>query len=252
MLDKSRNLICCCLCWGIVAVPLHAKAIELELFAHEQKPYQYKNKQGEIQGFAFELLKRVFERADVKIKNNKTPILPFARAYKTVERKVNTAMYMTVRKAARETLFQWVGPIASREKWLYKISSNDRVLVNSLDQAKQFRVGTVNNSSTDEYLKKLGFNNLTLLANESLVFGMFLANRVELVPSLELTMAFKLQERGLKYSKVEKLLPFDSRYQYYLAVNKQVDPKVVAKLQNALNEIKADGSYSALRAKYFN
>ena len=81
---------------------------------------------------------------------------------------------------------------------------------------------------------------------------MFLANRVELVPSLELTMAFKLQERGLKYSKVEKLLPFDSRYQYYLAVNKQVDPKVVAKLQNALNEIKADGSYSALRAKYFN
>ena len=229
-----------------------AAAVEIKLLAHEQQPFQYQDKDGKVQGFAFELVDEIFKRAEVKIMNEKPLILPFARAYKIVGRTHNTAMYMTVRKAKREKLFQWVGPIASRKKWLYKLTANSKAQAKTLEDAKKLRVGAVNNSSTDEYLKKLGFDKLTLLADESLVFGMLLAGRIEMMPSLELTMAHKIRERGLTYNKVEKLLPFDSRYQYYLAVNKEVDPKVVARLQNALNEMKADGNYSSIRNKYFN
>lgn len=252
MVARVRKMLICCLTSIATFFSFTAMSEEIALFAHEQKPFQYKNKKGQTQGFVWELVHDMFELADVKVKVRNTPILPFARAYKIVERTSNTAMFMTVRKAKREKLFQWVGPIASREKWLYKLTANDLVDITDIEQAKNYTVGTVNNSSTDDYLKKLGFDKLTLLGDESLVFGMFLARRIELIPSLELTMAFKLQERGLTYSKVEKVLPFDSRYQYYLAVNKDVDPKIVARLQGALDKMKANGGYSSLRSKYFN
>ncbi|MGB1237425.1 MAG: substrate-binding periplasmic protein [Pseudomonadales bacterium] len=237
------------LCW-IFSACLSVQAQEVTIFAHQQKPYQYLDDNQQLKGFSWQLIRAMFERADIAIENNSAQLLPFARAYKRVQRKTGSALFMTVRKQKREQLFKWVGPLVPREKWLYKLKSKALPAITTLEQAKDLRVGSVNNSSTHEYLNKLAFKELTLLANENLVFGMFLAGRIDLMPSLELSMAYTLQERGYSYDDVEKVIAFDKRYQYYLAFNKETDQTIIDKLQHALEQMKADGSYSELQARY--
>lgn len=246
----KTQLVTAALCCIITPAWGQSQPLSVKLVAHQQKPYQYLDDQQQIHGFSWQLVKQMFSRAGVTIKGDKVQMLPFARAYKTVQRTNSSGMFMTVRKQQREALFKWVGPLMPREKWLYKLKPSSLPAISTLSQARDMRVGTVNNSSTNEYLQKLGFNRLTLLPNENLVFGMFLAGRIDLMPSLELSMAFKLQERGLSYRAVEKVLAFDKRYQYYLAFNLETQQEVIDRLQQALDQMKADGSYQALQARY--
>jgi polar amino acid transport system substrate-binding protein len=79
-----------------------------------------------------------------------------------------------------------------------------------------------------------------------------LSGEVDMVPSLELMMSQRLKDLGASEDAVEKVILFDGRFDYYLAVNPHVSDDVVGRLQAALEQAKRDGTFDSLKAKYIN
>ena len=78
----------------------------------------------------------------------------------------------------------------------------------------------------------------------------FLAGRVDLVASIELSMIHRLKQHGLSYEDVNKTVLLSDKYSYYLALNKSVPDELVKRLQKALDKIKKDGRFDKLYQSY--
>lgn len=135
--------------------------------------------------------------------------------------------------------------------WLYKLKARNDIQVETLEDAKAYRIGGYRSAQTD-YLIELGFPTVDIAPHERMNVERLLKRRVDMVPSLELMMADRLRDLGVLYDTVEKVIVFDNRFDYYLAVNPNVSDDVIARLQAALDQAKAAGTYESIRAKYIN
>jgi len=222
---------------------------ELTVYTEDYKPFQYKDAQGLLTGFGVELVKKIFAGADIEIKRNLIRLYPWARAYAKVLKEKNTAVFMTVRTRKREPLFKWVGPLAPRVMWLYKLKKRKDIQLHTLADVKRYKVGGYNQSADTIYLLDLGFN-VHIVPAQRHITKMLVKERIELMPSLELTMAARLSDLGLDQSVVAKTILLDDRYDYHLAINSQTANVLVNRLQESLDQIKQNGDYARLWSKY--
>ncbi len=222
---------------------------EMRLVTEEFKPFQYEDKQKKVAGFGIELVTMIFKDAGIGFKEGKIKIYPWARAYMIVLVEKDSAAFMTVRNKKRETLFKWVGPLYPRSMWLYKLSKRKDIQVKTLEEAKKYIVGAYKSAQSD-YLVELGFTNLDITHSEKLNVRKLLLERFDLMPSLELMMAARLRDIGVSYNTVEKIIIFDDRFDYYLAINKQTSDAIVKRLQFSLDKIRKNGTYDRLKTKY--
>lgn len=226
---------------------VHAE--ELLVLTEEFKPYQYEDENGRPTGFMVELVGTILEESDIDIEGGAIRIHPWAEAYDLLLDTENAAAFMTVRTEEREDLLKWVGPLAPRETWLYKLKARDDIDIATLDDAKAYKVGGYRSAQTD-YLLELGFEHVDIASQESANVERLLNGDVDLVPSLPEMMAQRLGDLGASYDTVEKVVLLDGRYDYYLALNPGVADEIVEKLQAALDEAKGDGTYARLEAEY--
>ena len=222
---------------------------ELTVYTEDYKPFQYRDAGGALTGFGVELVKDIFADADIGIKEGLIRLYPWARAYATVLKEKNTAVFMTVRTREREPLFKWVGPLAPRKMWLYKLKKRQDIQLHNLEDAKQYKVGGYNQSADTNYMLQLGFN-VHIVPAQRHITKMLVKERFELMSSLELTMADRLRDLGLDRSVVEKTILLDDRYEYFLAINPQTADTLVSRLQNSLDKIKKRGDYERLWRRY--
>ena len=222
---------------------------EVQVVSEEYVPYQYWDDEHQATGFGIELVSGVFKAAGIPLKGGRIDLLPWQRAYRMALNTDNAAVFMTVRNDQRENLFKWVGPLAPRTMWLYKLSSRKDIQITTLEEAKTYTVGGYQSAQTD-YLIELGFTNLEIVSHERLNIGKLLAGRIDLVPYQEQAIKQRLRDRGLGYDVVEKVVLFDDRFDYYLALNPHIADALVSRLQVALDEIKQNGAYEVLRKKY--
>ena len=75
--------------------------------------------------------------------NPKIEILPWARAYDLAHQSDNVLIYSMAKTQEREHLFKWVGAIPPTTWFLFGLSERP-VWLNSLDDARQYHIATVN------------------------------------------------------------------------------------------------------------
>lgn len=220
----------------------------LRVYTENFRPYQFQSQTGELKGFGIELIEAMFNEANIEIMDG-IRMSVWDTAYQRTLEEPDAAIFMTVRNAARENLFQWVGPLAPRSMWLYKLSERKDIQAKSLEEAKKYTVGTYKSAQSD-HLQELGFPKLDIILKEELNIKKLFAGRVDLIPATEAMMVSKLQELEQDQSSVEKVVLLDDRFSYYLAINKQADATLVQKLQKALDELKQNGFYQARHQEY--
>lgn len=211
-------------------------------------PYQMETKNG-LEGISIDLVKEIQKR----IKNNKEiKVFPWKRGYNITLQKEGYALFLTTRSKKREELFKWVGPVASMKLAFFKNASRTDLNINSLEDAKKVKsIVVAEDTISHQKLTELGFKNLTIntLANYSL--QKLLENKTDLYPVEYYAFMYKRKKDNLE----EKVVPVkmkDAIYesQLYIAFNKHTDEQTINKWQQALNEIKADGTYEKILAKY--
>ena len=236
-----------CLFFLLVFTESLLHASELKIYTEEMPPYNYQDTvTGQPVGFSVDIVKELLKRTGIKPAEGKINIYPWARAYHIIQNEKNVMLFSMTRTEAREDLFKWVGPIASRTVWFWKLKDRKDIIVNSLEDAKQYSVGGIYEFAISKYLLKQGFKvdmNISVELNWKKLF----LHRIDLGTSLEIEAAYYTNKLGKSFKQLEKLIILDDRYDFYLAFNKKTSDDIVNQLQRGLNDMKIDGNYEKIR-----
>jgi polar amino acid transport system substrate-binding protein len=237
-----------CIFWSYSIINVHA--IDLEIVAEDFPPYEYKEN-GKVTGFTVELIEVLLTKTGYK---GKTKILPWARAYQIALTKKNVLIHTVARKKERENLFKWIGPISPRIIYFYKLKKRTDIQVNTLEDAKNYKIGVVRGQAVRDLLIANSFeerkNIFTVTGDDQNIEKLFL-ERIELIDNTDFMLRWRLKRLGLDYGKVEKVFVVDDSTDYYMAFSKKTSDEIVNQFRKAFKTIKQDGIIKKLEEKYF-
>jgi polar amino acid transport system substrate-binding protein len=111
---------------------------------------------------------------------------PFARALKTLDTNPDAVLFPMLRTPERESKYQWIGLLAKRNYYLYRSASRKDIVIRSLEDAKQYRIGVLRGDVRTDYLRAQGFTEGTAKGLEVVnvtfsVLKMQQAGRIDLI-----------------------------------------------------------------------
>jgi len=196
-----------------------------------------------IHGIAVDIVREIFKRADISY--SLTLRFPWERIYKLALEKPGYGVFVTARLPEREKLFKWVGPIGP-DDWVMLAKVDSKIALDSLEQARQYRIGAYKGDAIAETLAKQGLKPMVVLRDQDnarkLVNG-----QIDLWATGDPAGRYLARQEGV--SDLKTVLRFNSA-ELYLALNKEVPDDVVARLQKALDELRKEGEVDAIMARY--
>ncbi|WLH13131.1 ABC transporter substrate-binding protein [Pseudomonas hefeiensis] len=196
-----------------------------------------------INGIAVDIVREIFKRADISY--SLTLRFPWERIYKLALDNPGYGVFVTARLPEREKLFKWVGPIGP-DDWIMLAKADSKISLDSLEQARQYRIGAYKGDAIAETLARQGLNPIVVLRDQDnarkLVKG-----QIDLWATGDPAGRYLARQEGV--DDLKTVLRFNSA-QLYLALNKNVPDDVVARLQAALDELRKEGAVDAIMARY--
>lgn len=234
-----------------LALPLFAMSVQadgLRVVTEEFPPYNYEE-DGEAKGLSTEVVQAVLKEAGLEAS---ITFYPWARAYATAQVRENTLIYSIARIPEREEMFEWVGVVAPYRTSFYKLKENDKVRINSIEEAREYRVGVSLEDVILTYLKGQGFDDLQVSEKDLLNVRMLARGRLDVIAYDEAAFPRLVQREGydlLDFERVYRLE--DLTGDLYIAASPGTDPAIVKKLKAGLEAVKASGLYDEIHKKYF-
>jgi polar amino acid transport system substrate-binding protein len=187
-----------------------------------------------IDGVAVDIVKEMFKRAEVQY--NLTLRFPWDRIYKLALEKPGYGVFVTARLPEREQLFKWVGPIGP-DDWVMLAKGDSPINLSSLDEAKSYRIGAYKGDAISEYLTDKSVDHSTSLRDQENARKL-VAGQIDLWATGDPAGRYLAKQEGI--SGLKTVLRFDSA-ELYLALNRETPDEIVAKLQGALDRMRAEG-----------
>lgn len=239
-----------CFCRWIVLLLLvscaSVQASELRLYTEDYRPFSF-IQGGKLTGMAVEVVNLLAQRTG---QNTRIEVVPWTRGYNKVQSEANTGLFATVRTAQRETLFQWVGPIAVGHTSFYA-RRNAGLNVKSFKDVERFATLAVPKQwYSYEYLSAQGLKNLFGVATPQHMARMFKHGRTELLVASNLALDEMLTQEGMSRDDVELQFTFMANHSY-IAFSKTTDPQLVLRWQQALDELTRDGTLERIHQRWF-
>lgn len=196
-----------------------------------------------VDGIAVDVVREMFKRAGIKY--SLTLRFPWDRIYKLALEKPDYGVFVTARLPEREALFKWVGPIGP-DDWVLLARGDSKLVVNNLQQAKQYRIGAYKGDAIAEHLEKEGLQPVTSLRDQENAKKL-MAGQIDLWATGDPAGRYLARQEGV--SGLRTILRFNSA-QLYLALNKEVPDEVVQKLQSELDKMRAEGIVDSILNSY--
>lgn len=212
-------------------------------------PFAY-TENGKPTGLSVEILRTILNELQIP---DTIKIYPWVRAYDMALKNKNTAVFTAARTLERETLFKWVGPIAPRKINLYKLKRRTDIKVSTFEDAKKYIVGTIRGYAAEKTLLNKGFEigkNIDQVTRNIQNIIKIYRNRIDLMTSFDLLIVYTVKGTQYSFDDFEKVLVIDDKHDFYYAFNKETDDADVARFQQVLDNMKADGRYNNLLEKY--
>lgn len=221
---------------------------ELKVVTEHFPPYNFQV-DGEAQGMSSEVVQAMLEHAGLEAD---IEFYPWARAYRTARIEPNTLIYSIARIPEREPLFEWIGAIGPYWTSFYKLKSSTKLHIDSLDDARSYRIGVSQADVIKTYLEGQGFEQLEVVNTDQLAVRMLFFGRMELLAFDEAAMPLRVKEAGLDINLIERVFRIEGlSEELYVAMHPDSDPALVQTLKDSLNAIKQNGEYQAIKARYF-
>jgi len=118
--------------------------------------------------------------------------------------------------------------------------------LDSLEQARQYRIGAYKDDAVSQHLESKGFAPLNSLRDQENV-GKLLKGQIDLWATTDPVGPYLAKQEGV--SGLTTVLRFNDA-QLFLALNRQTPDEVVKRLQGALDEMKRDGAIEAIVRRY--
>ncbi|WP_407293456.1 substrate-binding periplasmic protein [Stutzerimonas zhaodongensis] len=196
-----------------------------------------------ISGINADIVREIFKRAGINYEL--TLRFPWERIYNQVLDHPNQGLFSTTYTPEREPLFKWVGPLASTG-WVLLAPAGSSLRLSSLEQAKPYRIGAYKDDAVSQHLESKGFEPLNSLRDQENV-GKLLKGQIDMWATTDPVGPYLAKQEGV--SGLTTVLRFNDA-QLFLALNKDTPDEVVSRLQQALNDMKGDGSIDAILRRY--
>ena len=153
-------------------------------------------------------------------------------------------------------MFKWVGEIYPLKDYLWALNARDDILIDSLNNAKQYVIGVPRNDNQHQYLEGQGFmspQNLHLTVSWPQSIRMLYAGRFDLIMGPPLPLRYNLKELGLDHSKLKRVYPLDRPpVPLYIAFSKKTSDSLVGEFQKAYQKITMNGTCDSILRKWLH
>jgi len=218
----------------------------LQIITEEFAPYNFMSEEGEITGQSTEVVKEILSRLGQEVE---IQLMSWNKGYVLALSKPGVILYSTFRTVEREDLFNWVGPIASDEMLFYARKGSD-IIIRSLENTKAVAaIGVVKDDARHQLLTKNHITNLKLYPNDVDCYKALSNGEVELVLGSKNTMAKMAALAGVDPSEFKAVYAM-SKTPLYIAFNKDIPVSIVKQWQDALNEMKRDGTFDTINERW--
>jgi polar amino acid transport system substrate-binding protein len=226
-------------------------ATELTIVTEDLPPLQYNNHNKPASGAMVEVVNLMINEAKLSAT---IKFYPWARSYKMAQMQKNTLIFSMFRDPSREQYFQWIGQIYTMTSLLVALKSRPEIKVTELNDAKKYLVGSIRDDLAENYLSTHGFTekkNLYLNSGYPALWKMLFNGRTDLVLTNNMTWRAEIVQSDLDSDKIRFVywIP-DISSDLYIAASLTTDKSIITKLQNALAQIKNDGRYQKILAKW--
>lgn len=228
------------------AGPAPAADAGLRIFTEEFPPFSSAGANGQATGQATDvvngILTRLNQKADIEI-------LPWSEGYSRAIAGPKTALYSTGRTDEREHLFKWVGPIASFD-YVFYAKNGSGLQINSLEAAKKAgRTGVVKDDARHQFLLQNRFDTIVTCETDAGCLRDLFSGKTDLWLGSTANTALIAQKEGIDTSSFRAVYPVRT-VQMYIAFSNDTPDSVVKSWQDALDAMKRDGTFDAIRQKY--
>ena len=225
-------------------------AQKIQLLTENYPPFQIEESGKPLSGFAIELVEAMRKYAGI---SEEIVVYPWARAYKVALRSPNTFIFTIARTKEREHLFKWVGEYFKATTAIYALKSRTDIVINSLEDAKNYITGTPRGDAGAVLLENYGFNgekHLHYLTSQDQAINLLCLERVDLNVNNDMGFLYTLREKNIDPKKFKKVFII-SQMPMGMAANKKTPDILVKKMRTALDKVKSDGTYRKLMNKWF-
>ena len=171
---------------------------------------------------------------------------PFARALKTLEMKPNAVLFPMLRTAERESKYQWIGLMAKRNYYLYRLNSRKDIVIQSLEDAKQYRIGVLRGDVRTDYLRAQGFaegtdKGLEVVNVPFSLLKMQQAGRIDLIVFSDEGVRLACEEAKVSCDSIAPAFRLDMVGNLWLAASPQMPPALVNTLRKSFQKQEDSG-----------
>lgn len=238
---------------GLLFLSLAPAAVaedKLYIFTENYPPYNasttgqgFAHNADDIAGICTDMVKQMMDRVDYEYIMK---MRDWSRAYDWVQGRENHALFCTARTDEREDQFQWVGPLAPI-KWTLFAAPDSDIELDSLEDARQYRIAGYKGDVMSDYLVNEGFEVIRNVSGDQNPRRLTLG-QADLWVTDGLVGPLVAEEEhgitGLKPVLVFRETPM------YLAVSTETDPEIVEDLQQGLDEARESGALDGIISRY--
>lgn len=193
-----------------------------------------------IHGISADTVREMFKRAGIAY--SMTLRFPWDRIYQSTLNTPNHGLFSTSMTDERRPLFKWVGPIARYESVLLSAPGSNLKL-NSLAQAKDYRIGAYKSSAVSKRVEAQGLAPVNALRDQENLHKL-LDGKIDLWATSDPVWRHYAKQEGV--SGLNTVLVFNSA-PLYLALSPDTPDEVVTRLQSALDQMKTEGYGSCVK-----
>ena len=214
-------------------------------FLSEQNPPMSFLKRGRPVGMAVDIVKAIAK--ELHIKTN-IKIQVWEKAYTTALNNPDVILFPAVKNKKREKHFYWIGPIMGFHNYFY--CRNDNIIkIDSLNDAKKYKIATVKGFSSEENLIEKGFNNIISYSTPKEALNALMDGKVQLVVSDDLSSEMQILDIGHSADDILPIYEIDES-DLYIAISKGTSKVIVREWEDAFSEIKRGGTYVDIYKKW--
>ncbi|MCU0631848.1 MAG: transporter substrate-binding domain-containing protein [Methanolinea sp.] len=211
-------------------------------------PFNYLEPDGTIHGESVEVVRELAKRLNCSVE---IEVLPWNDAYLNALHNPGHAVFSAARTPEREAMFAWVGPIASFEYVLYA-RHDSGITLPSLEAARTAgSIAVVRGDAREEFLRSNHFSNVVAFSTDTECLEALMNRSVSLWMGSSSTTPDTLRRSGIPEGTAVPAYTL-LKTELFIAFNKATATGTIRAYQDALNAMKADGTFARVTGKGTN
>jgi polar amino acid transport system substrate-binding protein len=230
----------------------YVEANSITVYVGEEPFLSFQDKEnGELKGLAIDTIKLLFaevgDTPEIKVQ-------PFARIEKSRKQNKDQLFIMFYQNEQPLKNFHQVGLITNFPINIYKLKTNDNIIINTQDDLKNYSFGVVRGGGRERYFKAKeltdNFKQHIVSTDEQNILRFFIG-RFDVLIENPIVLKFFAKTKNIDLSLVEKIMPLaELSGNMGLFFSKNTDTSLILKYKNALTKIQQTAEFKLLLKGY--